>query len=74
LNEPTVFLNNKIMSVDTDESFRDSIGTIDKEGKRAWVFPKKPKGRFYDRRKIVSYFLLLFLLSAPFIKVNGNQF
>lgn len=57
-----------------DESFRDSIGTIDKEGKRAWVFPKIPKGRLYDKRKLVSYFLLAFLFSAPFIKINGNQF
>jgi cytochrome c oxidase accessory protein FixG len=57
-----------------DESFRDSIGTIDKEGKRAWVFPKIPKGKFYEKRKLVSYFLLAFLFSAPFIKINGNQF
>ncbi|ESU19128.1 4Fe-4S ferredoxin [Flavobacterium cauense R2A-7] len=57
-----------------DESFRDSIGTIDKEGKRAWVFPKIPKGKWYDRRKWVSYLLLLFLFAAPFIKINGNQF
>ena len=57
-----------------DESFRDSIGTIDKEGKRNFIFPKKPSGKFYDRRKIVSYILLVFLISAPFIKVNGNQF
>lgn len=57
-----------------DDSFRDSIGTIDKEGKRAWVFPKIPKGKWYDRRKWVSYFLLLFLFAAPFIKINGNQF
>ena len=57
-----------------DERFRDSIGTISEEGKRAWIFPKKPSGRFYTYRKWVSYFLLLFLVSAPFIKVNGNQF
>lgn len=57
-----------------DESFRDSIGTINKEGKRAWVFPKIPKGKWYERRKWVSYFLLLFLFAAPFVKVNGNQF
>ncbi|WP_445383227.1 cytochrome c oxidase accessory protein CcoG [Robiginitalea sp. IMCC43444] len=56
------------------ENFRDSIGTIDKEGKRAWVFPKKPSGPFYKYRKWVSYFLLLFLFSAPFIKIDGNQF
>ncbi|TDY11830.1 cytochrome c oxidase accessory protein CcoG [Meridianimaribacter flavus] len=57
-----------------NENFRDSIGTITDEGKRAWIYPKKPSGKFYERRKIVSYFLLAFLFSAPFIKVNGNQF
>ena len=57
-----------------DESFRDSIGTIDDQGKRKFIFPKKPKGKFYDYRKYVSYFLLIVLIANPFIKVNGNQF
>jgi cytochrome c oxidase accessory protein FixG len=61
------------MSQDQD-NFRDSIGTINEEGKRAWVFPKKPSGKWYNYRKYVSYFLLAFLLLAPFIKINGNQF
>lgn len=56
------------------EHFRDSIGTIDEEGKRAWIFPKKPSGRLYEYRKYVSYFLLALLFTAPFIKINGNQF
>jgi cytochrome c oxidase accessory protein FixG len=56
------------------ENFRDSIGTITAEGKRNFIFPKKPSGKFYHKRKIVSYFLLAFLLAAPFIKINGNQF
>ncbi|MAD96158.1 MAG: cytochrome c oxidase accessory protein CcoG [Flavobacteriaceae bacterium] len=62
------------MGTPENEVFRDSIGTINSEGKRAWVFPKKPSGRFYKYRSYVSYFLLLFLFSAPFIKINGNQF
>ncbi|MFL9843200.1 cytochrome c oxidase accessory protein CcoG [Flavobacterium rhizosphaerae] len=57
-----------------DEEFRDHIGTITEDGKRAWVFPKKPKGKFYDKRKAVSWFLLAFLVAAPFVKINGNQF
>lgn len=57
-----------------DNSFRDSISTIDAKGKRVWVFPKKPSGKFYDRRKWLSYFLLLFLFASPFIKVNHHQF
>jgi cytochrome c oxidase accessory protein FixG len=58
----------------SNENFRDSISTINEEGKRAWVFPKKPSGKFYDYRKYVSYFLLAFLFASPFIKINGNQF
>ena len=57
-----------------DESFRDSISTISEDGKRNYIFPKKPSGPFYDKRKILSYFLLAFLIFAPFIKINGNQF
>lgn len=62
------------MSKLPDESFRDAIGTVDEKGKRLWVYPKIPKGKFYKNRKLVSYFLLLFLFSAPFVKINGNQF
>lgn len=57
-----------------EENFRDSIGTIAEDGKRAWIFPKKPSGRFFKYRKYVSYGLLLFLIASPFIKINGNQF
>lgn len=57
-----------------DESFRDTIATIDEEGHRRFIFPKKPSGKFYDYRKWVSYFLLLVLVANPFVKINGNQF
>lgn len=62
------------METPENESFRDSIGTLTEEGKRAWVYPKKPVGKFYEYRKYVSYVLLAFLLIAPFVKINGNQF
>ena len=62
------------MSKLPDQAFRDTIGTIDEEGNRKFIFPKKPSGKFYDYRKWVSYFLLIILVANPFIKVNGNQF
>ena len=62
------------MAKERDESFRDSIGTIDKEGKRLWLSPKKPSGPLYEKRKVVIYILIIALMIAPFIKVNGNQF
>ena len=62
------------MSKLPDEAFRDTIGTIDVDGSRKFIFPKKPSGRFYDYRKWVSYILLIILVANPFIKINGNQF
>ena len=62
------------MELQDNERFRDSIATIDEKGKRNFIFPKKPKGKFYNYRTYVSWFLLAFLLAAPFIKIKGNQF
>ncbi len=56
-----------------NEEVRNSIGTMEKSGKRKWVYPKKPKGKFTTKRTYVSYVLLAILLIAPFIDLpNGN--
>ncbi len=55
-------------------NFRDRIGTMNAEGKRAWVYPKKPQGRFYKYRTHVTWILLLLLIASPFIHIDGNQF
>lgn len=57
-----------------DEEFRDAISTVDKQGKRVWVYPKKPKGAFHNKRIIVSIILLTALFSGPFIKIGGHPF
>ena len=56
------------------ESFRDHMSIVSSEGKRLWVYPKKPKGKFYNARTIVSYLLLAVLFITPFIKVNNHPF
>ena len=35
---------------------------------------QKPVGRYYDRRKILSYFLLFLLFAGPFMRLNGHPF
>lgn len=54
------------------ESFRDKVSTIDEQGKRIWIYPKKPRGPLHRARAAVSILLLAFLFTAPFIKVNGQ--
>jgi cytochrome c oxidase accessory protein FixG len=55
-----------------DEAFRDRIATVNEEGKRVWIFPKKPSGSFYNKRKIVSYLLLGFLFAGPHLRIKGE--
>lgn len=55
-----------------DESFRDSINTITADGKRNWIYPQRPKGKFYNRRTIVSIVYLILFFTIPFIKLDGD--
>jgi cytochrome c oxidase accessory protein FixG len=54
------------------ESFRDTISTVDKEGKRVWLYPSKPKGKFFNLRAYVSVVYLILFFSLPFIRVQGE--
>jgi len=55
-----------------DQSFRDSVATIDKKGKRNFLFPKKPKGKLYNLRTIASLIYLAIFFTLPFIKSGGQ--
>lgn len=52
--------------------YRDSISTVDDEGNRNWVYAKKPKGKFFNRRKIIAIVLLLIFYIGPFLKYKGD--
>lgn len=65
--------NEKLTAEDKQE-YRNQLATVTSDGKRKWVYPKKPSGKFYNARTILSLFLLAFLVIVPFIKVNGHQF
>ena len=55
-----------------NDVFRDSIGTIKKDGHRNWVFAKKPHGAFYNARTIVSILYLIVFFTLPWIKYEGD--
>ncbi len=52
--------------------FREHISTADKEGRRKWLFPRKPAGRYYRFREWLSYVLLAVMFVGPFVRINGN--
>jgi cytochrome c oxidase accessory protein FixG len=55
-----------------DQSFRDSVATISKEGKRNYITPQQPKGKLYNLRTYFSYFYLILFFTLPFIKIGGE--
>ncbi len=55
-----------------EESYRDHLATVDDKGKRIWVYPKKPKGKFTNYRTWVSYILLVILFAIPHIRIDGQ--
>ena len=58
--------------MEQEESFRDSIGTIKKDGSRNWIFPKLVIGKFYKWRSLVSYLFIVVFLILPWIKIGGH--
>ncbi|MFA6979023.1 MAG: cytochrome c oxidase accessory protein CcoG [Ignavibacteriaceae bacterium] len=60
--------------LDNLKSYKDSVSTISEQGKRVWIYPKKPKGRFTTARNIVAVLLILILIVTPFIKIHGHPF
>ncbi len=65
------FLNNVL---EDSEEYRDHLATVDKAGKRIWLYPKKPSGKYYRWRTWVTVAFLAVFLTMPFIKVDGEQF
>lgn len=66
-------MSNENIPSDIQENFGDQhISTVDKKGKRKWIYAIKPKGRLYNIRSYVSYVYLAVFFIMPFIKINGN--
>jgi cytochrome c oxidase accessory protein FixG len=57
---------------DAPGDYRNHLATADQEGRRLWVYPRKPAGRFYRARTYVSWILLGIMFMGPFIRIRGN--
>jgi cytochrome c oxidase accessory protein FixG len=55
-----------------DATFRDSLATVNKQGKRNWIYAQRPKGKLYNARSILSYLYFIAFFAGPFIKVGGR--
>jgi len=53
--------------------FRDTLYTVDKSGRRKWVYPRFQPGRFVRRRRAAAWGLIVFYLALPWISIGGKQ-
>ena len=54
------------------DTFRDELASVHRDGRRKWVYARQPSGRYYRGRTGVALALLVFLLAAPFVELNGQ--
>ncbi|MCX8080750.1 MAG: cytochrome c oxidase accessory protein CcoG [Bacteroidia bacterium] len=54
------------------EEYRDHLASIDEEGKRKWVYAKKPSGWWHRRRLIAGWIILSFIFLLPYVQINGE--
>ncbi len=65
-------INNLYDYADSEEDeFRNSLATVDSEGKRIWLYPKKPSGSFFNKRILATIVFLALFFAGPFVKING---
>src|ERR1039458_7746434 len=54
------------------QDVRDHLATVDRQGRRRWIYSRQPRGRFYRRPIWLSWLLLGILFAVPFLHLNGN--
>jgi len=54
------------------QDFRDHLGTAEADGRRKWLYPTRPRGRYYRARTWLTWLLLAVMFGGPFVKIHGN--
>lgn len=48
------------------------LSTLEKDGSRRWIYPRLFKGKFWNRRRIVGYFLIILFVALPHLQINSR--
>lgn len=56
------------------EDYRSLLPNVTEDGKRKWLYPLKPSGKWHKRRVVVTSILLTIFFAMPLIQVNGSPF
>lgn len=48
------------------------LSTLERDGRRRWLFPRLTKGPFWKARRIVAYALIALFVALPYIRIGGK--
>lgn len=48
------------------------LPTLNEDGSRNWLRPKPSPGRWWHRRRVVAYLLMITFIALPHLKINGK--
>ena len=48
------------------------LPTLNEDGSRRWIRPRPSRGKFYARRRVVAYVLMLVFFAIPHLRVGGK--
>ena len=54
------------------ESPDQVLSTLNQDGTRRWLFPRLSKGRFWLRRRVLAYALMLLFNILPWLQIDGK--
>lgn len=52
--------------------YREHLATADQQGRRMWLYPRLPAGRYTTARNWVNLALIAIMFTGPFIRIDGN--
>lgn len=63
-----------VPSPDIDGDFRSVLASVDRRGRRRWVYAATVAGAWRRRRTLLSSLLIVFYCAIPFLRVDGAPF
>lgn len=48
------------------------LSTLERSGRRRWLYPRLSPGRLWRARRAVAYALIAFFVALPYVRINGK--
>ncbi|RMF43282.1 MAG: cytochrome c oxidase accessory protein CcoG [Planctomycetota bacterium] len=50
------------------------LSTLERDGRRRWLYPRLVKGKWWRRRRALAYVLMVIFVLVPYLRIDGRPF